>query len=50
MAKKIEEADDMVESVKAAADKSSMSILVKREGKSQSLTIKIPKKLKTANL
>jgi len=48
--KKIEEADDMVESVKAAADKSSMSVLVKREGKSQSLTIKIPKKLKTANL
>jgi serine protease Do len=48
--KKIEEADDMVASVKSASDKSSMNISIKRDGKSQSLTIKIPKKLKTANL
>ena len=48
--KKIEEADDMVASLKSAADKFSMPVIIKRDGKSQNLTVKIPKKLKTANL
>lgn len=48
--KKIEEADDMIASVKNASEKSNMNVVIKRDGKTQTLTIKIPRKLKTADL
>ena len=48
--KAINSADDLVEVAQEAREKSSVKLQIVREGKSQSIEIKTPKKLKTANL
>ena len=48
--KPITSTDDLVKASKDAKDKNSMKVKLNRDGKTQSLEIKIPKKLKTANL
>lgn len=48
--KNIDSADKLAEAARAAKDKSSMTVKLTRDGRSQTVEIKIPKKLKTANL
>jgi serine protease Do len=48
--KDIDSADKLADVARAAKDKSSMSVKLNRDGRSQTVEIKIPKKLKTANL
>ena len=48
--KTINSADDLAEAAQDAREKSSMKVQLTRDGKSQTIEIKIPKKLKTANL
>lgn len=48
--KDIDSADKLAEAARAAKDKSSMSVKLTRDGRSQTVEIKIPKKLKTTNL
>ena len=46
----VNSADDLVKASRDAHEKSAIDVKVMRDGKEQSLQIKIPKKLKTANL
>jgi serine protease Do len=48
--KDIRNADDLVEASRRVKDQSSINIRVQRDGRSQNLEIRIPKKLKTTNL
>jgi serine protease Do len=48
--KDIDSADKLADAARSAKDKSSMSVKLTRDGRSQTVEIKIPKKLKTANL
>lgn len=48
--KTINSADDLAEAAQDAKEKTSMKVQLTRDGKSQTVEIKIPKKLKTANL
>jgi len=48
--KPIKSADDLVEQARAARELNSIKVKLLREGKSENIEIKIPKKLKTANL
>ena len=48
--KAVNSADDLANAARNAKDKSSMSVKLSRAGKSQTVEVKIPKKLKTANL
>lgn len=48
--KDIDSADKLADVARAAKDKSSMTVKLTRDGRSQTVEIKIPKKLKTANL
>lgn len=48
--KDIDSADKLADAARASKDKSSMSVKLTRDGRSQTVEIKIPKKLKTANL
>ncbi len=48
--KAVNSATELADAAREARDKNSMKIKVNRDGKSQELEIKIPKKLKTANL
>lgn len=49
--KEVNSADNLVSAARGVAkDKSSMSVKLTRDGKSQTIEIKIPKKLKTTNL
>ncbi len=48
--KTINSADELAEAAQEAREKSSMKVQLTRDGKSQTVEIKIPKKLKTANL
>lgn len=48
--KAINSADDLVEVAQESREKSSVKLQIVRDGKSQSVEIKTPKKLKTANL
>ena len=48
--KTINSADELAEAAQEAKEKSSMKVQLTRDGKSQTVEIKIPKKLKTANL
>jgi len=48
--KDINSADQLADVARAAKDKSSMSVKLTRDGRSQTIEIKIPKKLKTTNL
>lgn len=48
--KDIRNADDLVEAARSVKDQSSMTVRVQRDGRSQTLEIRIPKKLKTTNL
>lgn len=48
--KKISNTDDAREQLRATAEKSAYNVKAKRNGKEMSFDIKIPKKLKTANL
>ena len=48
--KAINSADELVEVAQESREKSSVKLQIVRDGKSQSVEIKTPKKLKTANL
>lgn len=48
--KKVTSADELLEASRAARQKNEMNLKLNRDGKSQTLELKIPKKLKTANL
>jgi serine protease Do len=48
--KAVNSATELADAAREARDKNSMKIILNRNGKSQELEIKIPKKLKTANL
>lgn len=48
--KKITSADELASAARDAKDKTAFKITFNRDGKSQSVEVKIPKKLKTANL
>ena len=48
--KPINSADELVEQARGAKDQTSIKVKLLREGKSQNIELKIPKKLKTANL
>ena len=48
--KDIRNADDLAEAARRVKDQSSMSVKIQRDGRSQTIEIKIPKKLKTTNL
>lgn len=48
--KKVNTADELAKASREAKDKTSVKIDVNRNGKSQTLEVKVPKKLKTANL
>jgi serine protease Do len=48
--KDIDSADKLADAARAAKDKSSMNVKLTRDGRSQTVEIKIPKKLKTTNL
>lgn len=48
--KPVKSVDDLVKITREAGEKSSFDFKVSRDGKTQSLTLKIPKKLKTATL
>jgi len=48
--KKISSTDELVDAARDAKDKAAFKITFNRDGKSQSVEVKTPKKLKTANL
>lgn len=48
--KDIRNADDLAEAARSVKDQSSMNVRVQRDGRTQTVEIKIPKKLKTTNL
>ncbi|MBA4166710.1 MAG: PDZ domain-containing protein [Chitinophagaceae bacterium] len=48
--KNVHNADELAEAARASKDKSSLKIQIKRSGKTKDLELKVPKKLKTANL
>lgn len=48
--KTVNSADELAEAARGAKDKSAMSVKLSRDGRSQTVELKIPKKLKTANL
>jgi serine protease Do len=48
--KDVRNADDLVEAARLVKDQSSMSVKIQRDGRSQTVEIKVPKKLKTTNL
>ena len=48
--KEVNSADELANAARSAKDKNAMSVKLNRGGKSQTIDIKIPKKLKTANL
>jgi serine protease Do len=48
--KEVNSADALAEASREAKDKSSVKIKVNRGGSSQTIDVKIPRKLKTANL
>jgi serine protease Do len=48
--KDINSADDLASAAREARDKTSMKVKIRRDGKTETTEIKIPKKLKTANL
>jgi serine protease Do len=48
--KKVTSADELASAAREAKDKTAFKITFNRDGKSQSVEVKIPKKLKTANL
>jgi serine protease Do len=48
--KEVNSANDLSEGARAAKDKVSIKVNLLRDGKTQEIEIKIPKKLKTANL
>jgi len=48
--KDINNADDLANAAREARDKTSMKVKIRRDGKTETTEIKIPKKLKTANL
>jgi serine protease Do len=48
--KEVNSADELANAARSAKDKNAMSVKLNRAGKSQTIDIKIPKKLKTANL
>ncbi len=48
--KEVNSADALANAARGAKDKSSMTVKLNRAGKAQTLEVKIPKKLKTANL
>ena len=48
--KKVNSADELAEAARASKDKSSVKLQVKRNGKNQDIELKVPKKLKTADL
>ncbi|MGB8194248.1 MAG: PDZ domain-containing protein [Chitinophagaceae bacterium] len=48
--KETNSADQLAEAARATKDKSSMSVKLRRNGSAQTVEVKIPKKLKTANL
>lgn len=48
--KSVNSADELADAAADAKDKSSMNVKLTRDGKSQTVEVKIPKKLKTANL
>lgn len=48
--KDIRNADDLAEAARSVKDQSSMSVRIQRDGRSQNVEIRIPKKLKTTNL
>ena len=48
--KKINSADDLAKAARESRDKAAFSVKILRDGKAQTIEIKIPKKLKTTNL
>lgn len=48
--KDIRNADDLAEAARSVKDQSSMNVRIQRDGRSQNVEIRIPKKLKTTNL
>lgn len=48
--KPVKSASELAKASKEAKDKTSLKVQLKRDGKSQTIDVKIPKKLKTANL
>lgn len=48
--KDIRNADDLVEAARRVKDQSSINVRVQRDGRSQNVEIRVPKKLKTTNL
>lgn len=48
--KDVNSADELAKASRGAKDKSSLKIQLKRNGKSQTVEVKVPRKLKTANL
>jgi serine protease Do len=48
--KEVNSADEVAKLVKENKDKTSFTLKVKRDGKTQSIEVKVPRKLKTADL
>jgi serine protease Do len=48
--KSVNSADELANAARSAKDKSAMSVKLSRDGRSQTVEVKIPKKLKTTNL
>ena len=48
--KNIDDADDLASAARTVKDQSSMSVRFQRDGRTQTVEIKVPKKLKTTNL
>ena len=48
--KNVDDADDLVAAARSVKDQSSMTIRLQRNGRSETVEVKVPKKLKTTNL
>lgn len=48
--KNIDDADDLASAARSVKDQSSMSVRLQRDGRSQTVEVKVPKKLRTTNL
>lgn len=48
--KEVKSAGELVRAAREASDKSTLKVQLKRDGKPQTIEVKVPKKLKTANL